>query len=199
MKAPSSSGGRTANRHPERIHRSSFAPMLRSACCSRGKREPPIRIAPAPWSSAKLAPEFASWLPIWPPSRCPCTTNLLQTTFLKPSTHELSHSCVQQCRLLTMRRYYHRQRRLDLSLAWSSPERFFQFRPRQQVTQLRLQQVCLGLITRCRRMPPYRDEDDALLQLVLRDAFAFGAQFDYLGGHFQHLPGSLHFVVALLD
>src|ERR1700677_2675693 len=50
-------------------------------------------------------------LPVLPPSRDPNSTHLLQTTFLKPSTHvEISPSCVHRYRLLTMTLCYHRRR-----------------------------------------------------------------------------------------
>ena len=64
----------------------------------------------------------------------------------------------------------------------SLSDRFLEFRPREQISKIRLQEIRLGLVRRRRGLTAVGNKHDSLRKLILRQTLALLPQLHYLLG-----------------
>jgi hypothetical protein len=76
-----------------------------------------------------------------------------------------------------------RSGRVSLCCLRGAPDGPLEFCPRQQIRQVRLQQISLGFVRSGARLPHIGNQNHALLRLIVGKKLALFAEFGYLCGN----------------
>ncbi len=77
--------------------------------------------------------------------------------------------------------------------------RFLEFCPSQQISQLRLEKVRLRFVACGRGLPPVGNQNYALVSLVFGQSLTFLAQLHDFVRNLNHVPRLFHLVIATLN
>src|SRR5579862_9820115 len=81
----------------------------------------------------------------------------------------------------------------------SQSDCFLEFCPSEIVSKISLQEIRLGLVSRCPGLTAFGNEYDTLSKLILRQALAFLPKIQCLLGYGDHVLGPLNLVITTFD